>query len=214
MPALSAREISSLVQAYYPDLPLGTAEKFSVYLELLLTWNKKMNLTAIRDPREIVWRHFGESLFAAAHVPSCRTMLDFGSGAGFPGLPIALVRPEIAVTLAEAQNKKASFLREAVRTLNLAVEVWGERVENMPGQRRFDVVALRAVDRPADALILARNRLAPAGFLLELTVGGLETGTNSTEWSIPNSESAILRLTQAFHVEHTLTGKESVPRGT
>src|SRR5208283_3454720 len=105
---------------------------------------------AIRTPEEIVRRHFGESLFAGAHLDSrggaCRTLLDFGSGAGFPGVPVQLLRPEIQVALAESRSRKAAFLHEAVRTLGLTTEVWAGRVEDMPVARQFDVVAMRAVD--------------------------------------------------------------------
>src|SRR5260370_9522 len=122
--------------------PAALLPKLSPDPDLLLKWNARTNLTAIRDPEEIVRRHFGESLFAARHLnpttpdPSPMTLLDFGSGAGFPGLPIALLRPDLQVTLAESQNKKAAFLREAVRTLILPnVEVWDARVEALPANR-------------------------------------------------------------------------------
>jgi 16S rRNA (guanine527-N7)-methyltransferase len=133
--------------------------QLAVYLELLMKWNERTNLTAIREPEEIVRRHFGESLFAASFVRKAETLLDFGSGAGFPGVPIQMVRPDVRVTLAESQGKKAAFLREAVRTLGLeAAEVWDQRVEAMPAERRFDVVAMRAVDNMAAAAFVAAER--------------------------------------------------------
>src|SRR5216683_702933 len=101
MPTLSEPAIATLLTPYLPSVP-----------------------TSIRHPAEIVRRHFGESLFAAQHLGNPDTLLDLGSGAGFPGLPIALLHPEIHVTLAESQNKKATFLREVVRTLNIPVEIW------------------------------------------------------------------------------------------
>jgi 16S rRNA (guanine527-N7)-methyltransferase len=161
-PALSPNQIAELLKPY---LPSGTGEpdalygQLSVYLELLLKWNARTNLTAIRDPEEIVRRHFGESLFAAQHLGECATLLDFGSGAGFPGLPIQLLRPELCVTLAESQNKKSTFLREAVRTLGLKTEVWANRVEAMPASRSFDVVTLRAVDDMETAVAAAAVRV-------------------------------------------------------
>src|ERR1700716_112541 len=113
MPTLPESKIAHLLTPYLPEIPTNLLPQLSLYLDLLLKWNARTNLTAIRDPEEIVRRHFGESLFAARHIdPKTKTLLDFGSGAGFPGLPIALYRPEIAVTLAESQNKKATFLRE------------------------------------------------------------------------------------------------------
>src|SRR5258708_11941645 len=135
MPTLSESAIADLLTPYLPDPPATLVHQLSTYLDLLLKWNARTNLTAIRDREEIVRRHFGESLFAARHLnpttpdPGPMTLLDFGSGAGFPGLPIALLRPHLQVTLAESQNKKATFLREAVRTLDLPnVEVWSARV--------------------------------------------------------------------------------------
>ena len=117
-----------------------------IYLELIMKWNARMNLTAIRTPEEIVRRHFGESLFVGTHIGACGTLLDYGSGAGFPGVPIQLLRPDVRVTLAESHGKKAAFLQEMVRSLNLPTKVWAGRVETMPAGRRFDVVALRAVE--------------------------------------------------------------------
>jgi 16S rRNA (guanine527-N7)-methyltransferase len=96
-------------------------------------------------------------------------LLDFGSGGGFPGLPIQLLLPELRVTLAESQGKKASFLREAVRTLGLSTEVWAGRVEDMAAARVFDAVTLRAVDHMAAALVAARTRVAPGGLLVTLS---------------------------------------------
>src|SRR6266567_4454726 len=157
MPTLSESAIAVLLTPYLPEAPATLIPQLSAYLDLLLKWNARTNLTAIRDPEEIVRRHFGESLFAARHLAPANldpanpdqgtiTLLDFGSGAGFPGLPIALLRPDIQVTLAESQNKKAAFLREAVRTLDLPnVEVWAARVETLPVDRQFRIVTLRAV---------------------------------------------------------------------
>jgi len=151
----------------YAKVSEALASQLGVYLELLLKWNARTNLTAIREPEEIVRRHFGESLFAAQHLGEHldkhpggegATLLDLGSGAGFPGLPIQLARPELRVTLAESQNKKAAFLREAVRTLGVATEVWAGRAEALPGERMFDVVTLRAVDNMPAALAAAEAR--------------------------------------------------------
>jgi 16S rRNA (guanine527-N7)-methyltransferase len=165
MSALSEFEIERLLAPYTPKNQL-LAGQMSEYLDLLLRWNARTNLTAIRQPEEIVRRHFGESLFAAAHLgePLPGTLLDLGSGAGFPGLPIALAHPEIAVTLAESQNKKSTFLREAVRTLGLTnVEVWAARAEAFPAGRIFHTVTMRAVDDMTAALkaaeLLATNQL-------------------------------------------------------
>jgi len=176
--ALSESQISALLTPYLPEVPDGIAARLSVYLDLLLKWNARTNLTAIREPEEIVRRHFGESLFCGLHVGSqTATLLDLGSGAGFPGLPIALLRPEIAVTLAESQNKKATFLREVVRTLQLGnVEVWAGRAEALPAERQFDTVTLRAVDNMAAALAAAAPRAVREMFVLGSTPPELPPG--------------------------------------
>ncbi len=197
MATLSESEIARLLTPYLTvPPPKNMMPRLSEYLDLLVRWNTRTNLTAIREPEDIVRRHFGESLFAGEHLgaPLPDTLLDLGSGAGFPGLPIALLRPEIKVTLAESQGKKASFLREAVRTLGLPnVEVWAARAESMPEERRFHTVALRAVDDMAAAIAAAAQRakhqivllagappVLPPDFLPELTI------------PIPNSESTVL----------------------
>jgi 16S rRNA (guanine527-N7)-methyltransferase len=195
MAALTSERIGDLLREYYPAPSDEMLAQLSSYLDLLLRWNARTNLTAIREPEEIVRRHFGESLFVATHLPSCLTLLDLGSGAGFPGLPIQLARPELRVTLAESQNKKASFLREAVRTLGLQAEVWADRVERMPSERRFDVVALRAVDNPVVALDLARARLAPGGMIAHLTSSSTSLqGPGGSFIPVPGAEHSFLHL--------------------
>jgi 16S rRNA (guanine527-N7)-methyltransferase len=169
--ALSESEIAGLLAPYLlggqrltgdsqgPEVDRATLyRQMAAYLELLLKWNARMNLTAIREPVEIVQRHFGESLFAGEFLGDCATLLDYGSGAGFPGIPIRLLHPKVRVTLAESQGKKAAFLREAVRVLGLECEVWDGRVEAMPADRRFDTVAMRAVDGMGEAIPEASRR--------------------------------------------------------
>ncbi|MBZ5703194.1 MAG: 16S rRNA (guanine(527)-N(7))-methyltransferase RsmG [Acidobacteriia bacterium] len=95
-------------------------EQVLLYLKLLLKWNDKVNLTAIRDPLEILHRHFCECMFAAESVPIERGRLaDVGSGAGFPGLPLKIIRPELEIFLIESNLKKATFLAEVIRELAL-----------------------------------------------------------------------------------------------
>jgi 16S rRNA (guanine527-N7)-methyltransferase len=194
MPTLTQATIAALLSPYLVEsAPETLCHQLSTYLDLLLKWNARTNLTAIREPEEIVRRHFGESLFAARHIGECATLLDFGSGAGFPGLPIQLFRPDIAVTLAESQNKKATFLREAVRTLSLSTEIWATRVESMPPGRQFDIVTLRAVDNMEAALAAAAPRAKHE--LLLLTGSSLILPLEFIHQPpvfMPNSSSTIL----------------------
>ena len=144
------------------------AAAFDLYLSLLSHWNSRLNLTAVRDPESMRSRHFVESIACARALPKeIHTLLDFGSGAGFPGIPIALCRPEIAVTLAESQTKKAAFLRETVRQLKLEVRVHSARAETIPAS--FDCVVLRAVDRMTEAVEAASTLVAPGGWLALMT---------------------------------------------
>ena len=203
MAVLAESLIGRLIEPFYPDAPEKLLLQLSDYLDLLMKWNLRMNLTAIRDPQEIVRRHFGESLFAARNLPTCVTLLDLGSGAGFPGLPIQLARPELRVVLAESQNKKAMFLREAVRLLRLPTEVWAARTEMLPKSSRFDVVILRAVDDPNVALGQAFSLVEEGGFVVHLTTSPSQINT-----SVPIPGTSASRL--IIYPSNTMI----VPRGT
>lgn len=194
MPSLSEAQITTLLTPYLSPVPPEILPKLSLYLDLLIKWNARTNLSAIRDPHEIVPRHFGESLFAAQHIGPCDTLLDLGSGAGFPGLPIAILHPEIHVTLAESQNKKSTFLREAVRTLGLKnVQVWPSRAESMPPVRQFHTVTMRAVDNMAAAIAAATPRATHQLLLLTGAPPALPPEfTPEAPIPIPNSQSTIL----------------------
>ena len=178
-------------------------------LTLLLQWNAKMNLTAIRDPESIVERHFGESLFLAFRLPKFQSLLDFGSGAGFPGLPIQLLHQETHVTLAESQRKKATFLREAVRQLMLPSVVLEERLAS-PAQF-FDVITLRAVDKMDRAFATATEMKPQSIYVLSSTaihsrliIGSPLRGFKlANDWKVPQSSSRRL-----------LHFRASVPRET
>jgi 16S rRNA (guanine527-N7)-methyltransferase len=166
-----------------------------------------MNLTSIRQPEEIVTRHFGESLFAAWHlfptsiqgrsydsaVSSSRpVVIDVGSGAGFPGLPIKLWAPPIHLTLIEANHKKATFLREVARALSLSeVTIFAGRSEafpkNGPGA---DVVTLRAIEHLNSTLPAVADLVAPGGRLAilvgESQIPSIERHLGGFDWDEPS----------------------------
>jgi 16S rRNA (guanine527-N7)-methyltransferase len=147
-----------------------TAGKFESYLSLIIRWNARLNLTSLRTEDAILSIHLTESIACAMAVPGgVRTLLDFGSGAGLPGIPIALCRPEIAVTLAESQGKKAAFLQEAVRALGLKAKVHAGRAEDLRSD--FDCVTLRAVDKMPKAVASAAKLVARDGWLALMTTG-------------------------------------------
>src|SRR5215468_10066166 len=118
------------------------------YISLLLHWNEKVNLTAIRDPLEILYRHFCESMFGATVIPveKCR-LADVGAGAGFPGVPMKIIRPEMELFLIESNMKKATFLTEVVRELGLTgIRVLVSRFEELSEEvAPLDIVCSRAV---------------------------------------------------------------------
>jgi len=155
-------------------LPPAALEQLLSYLHLLLRWNSQLNLTADRRPTDVIRRHLVECVQCAQELPSLETLLDFGSGAGLPGIPIAIVRPEIRVTLGESQGKKTAFLREAVRTLSLTAEVFDKRIETMPQGRTFEAVTLRAVDRMAAACQAALPRVTTGGWLILFATSNTE----------------------------------------
>jgi len=165
--------IADLLRPFLGPEPLDSrqVEQISTYLNLLLKWNARMNLTAVRDPEQVLTRHFGESIFSARalfqDIAAAATLADVGSGAGFPGMPIALLRPNVRVTLIESHGKKATFLKEVIRTLSLSnVEVASVRAEDYPGLT--DVVTFRAVERFASILPAAARIVAPSGRLAAL----------------------------------------------
>jgi len=157
------------------EAPAGAAESLHAYLELLAQWNRAYNLTAVRDPGEMVRRHILDSAVALPFLHGAR-MLDAGSGAGLPGLVLAVLAPRTRWVLAESTGKKARFLAHAVRTLGLGerVEVHAGRVEEYPGTVGFDTVTARALaDLPQLAKWVA-PLLAPGGRIVALK-GRLET---------------------------------------
>lgn len=168
MSATGTRLNELLAEAGLAAVDDGTAGKLSEYVSLILRWNARTNLTAIRDEEGILSRHIIESIAFTRLLPAnIGTLLDFGSGAGLPGIPVALCRREIQVTLAESQGKKAAFLREAVRVLGLSATVHAGRAETLAKQ--FDCVAMRAVDRMAEAVAVAAELVKPGGWLALMT---------------------------------------------
>jgi 16S rRNA (guanine527-N7)-methyltransferase len=200
--SVAARLNALLAAGRLEPLDPATAGRFEAYLALLRRWNSRINLTAIRDEEGILARHFVESIACARALPKgIRSLLDFGSGAGLPGIPIALCKAEIAVTLAERQAKKAAFLREAIRVLEIKVKVHEGRAETMPD--RFDCVALRAVNRMAEAVRAAGKLARAGGWLAVMTTGdelaGVKTAAGARfEWKerlkLPGGEDRLLAL--------------------
>jgi 16S rRNA (guanine527-N7)-methyltransferase len=205
--SMDPTHIADLLQPFLAN-PLSPAQltSISIYIDVLLRWNARINLTAVRDPEHIVTRHFGESLFAARHLfpnrqqQTTKDYADLGSGAGFPGLPIKIWAPEVNVTLIESNQKKTTFLREVIRALALEnATVFSGRGEVFPPSST-EVVTLRAVERFEQALAVASQLVRPGGRLaLLIGVQQCQTarrGATDLSWQepipIPLSQSRIL----------------------
>jgi 16S rRNA (guanine527-N7)-methyltransferase len=221
------------------SLPLSRLDQISTYIDLLLRWNARINLTAIRQEEQIVTRHFGESLFMARHlfppsvarapspanadsgqmegtrpIPHLRIsgtpsnpphVLDIGSGAGFPALPLKIWAPNIHLTLIESNHKKAAFLREIARALTLTnINVITDRAETLAVRLDFpraEIVTLRAVERfeailpHAAALVIRKGSLA-------LLIGASQVphlkAPSGVKWNppmaIPQSHTRVLSI--------------------
>ena len=211
--------------ALYARLCAGTAElglattaeareRLLDYVELLMRWNAAYNLTGVRGPADMVTRHLLDSLAVAAYVQG-DSLADLGSGAGLPGIPLAILEPARQHVLIDSNGKKTRFLREAVRTLALDnVRVEHSRVEDARGQ--FDCITARAFATLTDMLALGGHLLAPNGVWLALKgqldkeeILGVPAGFQVTDvhpLAVPGLGAArhvvIIRRTQTLAQEH------------
>lgn len=148
-------------------LPANACEKLLSYLGLLGKWNRTYNLTAIRDPLAMVSHHLLDSLAVLPHLPlpeADARVADAGSGAGLPGIPLAVARPQWQISLVESNEKKAAFLRQAAIELGIAnIEVHEGRVEAWRPAKAFALVISRAFAELADFIASCRHLLAPHG---------------------------------------------------
>jgi 16S rRNA (guanine527-N7)-methyltransferase len=145
------------------ELSDAIRQKLLDYLALIQKWNKVHNLTAVRDPEDMVTLHLLDSLSVLPHIKAMR-LLDVGSGAGLPGIPLALCLPDLQVTVMDSSHKKASFLRQAKVELGIAnLEVVCGRVEQYHPDALFDIVISRAFSDLAEFISLTRHLCAPDG---------------------------------------------------
>lgn len=147
------------------DLPAATQEQLLAYLALLAKWNKTFSLTALREPEKAVSHHLLDSLAILPYLPAAAdSLLDVGSGGGQPGIPLAICRPQLAVALADSNQKKVAFLQQAVIELQLAnVRAHAVRIEQWQPQNRFAIITSRAFAELATFVSLTRHLLAPGG---------------------------------------------------
>jgi 16S rRNA (guanine527-N7)-methyltransferase len=189
----SKQAIERAAKEFKLALNEAQVEQIQQYTKILGTWNDKVNLTAIRDPLEILYRHFCESMFGSTLLPveNCR-LADVGSGGGFPGIPLKIIRPDLQVFLVESNVKKATFLAEVIRELGLTdTRVLVSRFEELGEEvAPLDVVCSRALGDFANFLAWAALPQVAANQAL-LWLGGRDLdevrAQPSWNWSEPVS---------------------------
>jgi 16S rRNA (guanine527-N7)-methyltransferase len=173
--ALHARAVAQRLKSSGVELPPEREAALAAFLELLERWNRVYNLTAVRDPAQIVDRHFVESLALRPWLRGER-IADVGTGAGLPGMPLAIAEPQRQLTLIDTRAKRIRFLRHAVAELGLTnVELVQGRAEDLRPSNPFNTVLARAVAPPAELLVICRPLTAPGSILLLLTAAHLQS---------------------------------------
>ena len=206
-PALpSEQTIRHVMSEFRIELDTEQIVAVQQYMNVLLNWNDKINLTSIRDPLEILYRHFCESMFAAAATPLEKgRLVDVGSGGGFPGLPLKIIRPELEVFLVESNIKKATFLAEVVRNLEVSgARVLVSRYEELTEELTpIDYVCSRALGEYANFLTWAGSeRVAAKQAVLWLGGNDVEEVVTVEGWewrdpiAIPHSLRRFLLVGQ------------------
>jgi 16S rRNA (guanine527-N7)-methyltransferase len=209
-PELTNAQILDSLSPFLFKLSEGQIDQIREYVSILIKWNQSISLTSIADPIEIVARHFGESVFLCSLLPVENGRLaDVGSGAGFPGLALKIVRPGLSVVLIESNKKKCAFLSEVVRALHLSdVDVMPTRFEDIRAESGFaDFVTARALGGFSDLLRWSKKALPPRGHVI-LWVGGDDSTVISKTpgwiWQpavrIPESQRRFIQIGRP-HVE-------------
>lgn len=171
-------------------LPATAEERLCAYLALLVKWNRVYNLTAVREEQRMVTHHLLDSLAVLPHLGDPAALADIGSGAGLPGIPLAIARPQMAVALVESNGKKASFLQQVKIELGLGnVTVHCQRAEDFRPAQPFAAITSRAFSELGKFVALAGHLLAPGGRLLAMkgTHPQAEIGQLPGGWQVAQS---------------------------
>lgn len=181
--------LDSILQEAMPGLTPKQYAAFAAYSDLLLDWNSRINLTAITEPDQVAQKHFADSILPAALLPLGAKVIDVGTGAGFPGLPLKILRPDIHLTLLDSLNKRIAFLQALCGELGLTdvtfLHARAEDAARQSGYRAgFDIALSRAV--------------APCPVLLELTVPFLCIGGASLMYKGPQAAEELAEADRAL----------------
>lgn len=202
--------VRELLSPFAVSIPDEVIDKVIVYVDLLLRWNRKINLTSISNLEECITRHFGESFLLSNLLELGGHLLDIGSGAGFPGLALKLIAPQLEVMLLEPVSKKRAFLKEVARACDMgSIEVDGSRFDEFAGKevtRPFDIITSRAVGGLDSMVQSALTLLKPGGriclWLGSQQVQAIRMGNWDLNWFTPaaiplSRDRVILMGTQA-----------------
>ena len=190
---ITSPRLSELLGPFGIVLSADQEDQLRTYLELLTRWSARISLTSIRDPERCITRHFGESFYLVRCIDLRGRLLDVGSGAGFPGLALKIIQPDLSVTLLEPVTKKRAFLKEVGRECRMAsVEVLGDRIEAFSRRLavpRFDLVTARAVGRLDSLVDHACRCLADDGqiclWLGQEEMERLQNSRGDIQWRVP-----------------------------
>ncbi len=190
------KEFSKIIHEYSNEIGVSLNEKqvnqFYNYMKLLLQWNEKMNLTAITEPEQIILKHFIDSMTISKYIEDGAKLIDVGTGAGFPGIPVKIIREDIEVTLLDSLNKRINFLKEVISQLELTkIESVHFRVEefgkNKSYRESFDCATSRAVANLSTLVEYLIPLLKVDGFCISMKGPNIES-------EIQESKNAILLL--------------------
>ncbi len=169
-------------------------QKLLDYIALIVKWNKVYNLTAVREPEAMIGHHLLDSLAVLPHLSAVRRLIDVGSGAGLPGIPLAIARPDMKIALLDSNHKKTTFMRQACMELGLTnAEVVCERVENWQPQDKYDAVISRAYSELKEFVRLSAHLVAKGGKLYAMK--GLYPTEEITQLKAGAKVEAVMPLT-------------------
>lgn len=164
-------------------------EQFFEYMKLLIEWNEKMNLTAITEPEEIIVKHFVDSITISNEIENNSKIVDVGTGAGFPGIPLSIMNPTLKITLVDSLNKRLIFLREVVNKLNLkSIEIIHARAEELGQDKKYRESFDYATSRAVAKLAVLSEYLIPLvrknGKIISMKAGGAQEEIKEAQQAI------------------------------
>ena len=182
-------------------------EQFFVYMNMLIEWNEKMNLTAIIEPNEIILKHFIDSITILNEIENNSKIIDVGTGAGFPGVPLGIMNPTLKITLADSLNKRLIFLQEVVTKLNLKnIEIINARAEDLGQNKRyresFDIATSRAVANLSTLSEYLIPLVKKDGKVISMKAGGAQEEIKAAEKAIKTLGGKIDKI-EEFNLPQT-----------